>query len=93
MQLLKEINGFIVSLDQINNVYHEFGDSPWQEELVHYIIDRKLAQRLAQIRTVLSEPFSNELGDDDMDELEREMIDVEYWTFTEYLKKQKLNKK
>ncbi len=93
VKILKDINEFVVSLDQINKVYHEFGDSAWQEELIHFINERKLSQRLAHVRSVLSGPFSNELGDDDMDELEREMSDVNYWTFSEYLKKHKLKDK
>jgi len=34
---------------------------------------------LAEVRKVLSSKFNNELGDDDMDDIERATEDTQYW--------------
>lgn len=91
VNVLKDINEFVVSLDQIRNVHHEFGEKAWKEEIIDYLVSRKVLDRLANIREVLQEPFSNELGDDDMSYLEREMEEVEYWTFKKYLERSAIN--
>lgn len=89
LSVLKDINEFVVSLDQINKVHHEFGMKAWEDEIIEYLTSKKVSNRLASIRTVLSEPFPTELGEDDMGFLEREMQNVEYWTFKSYLNKHK----
>ncbi len=43
-------------------------------------LDWRVSQKLSEIRSILSEKFSDELGDDDMDELERCMKDIKYWS-------------
>ena len=76
VNILKDINEMVVSLDRMDSVYHEFSEEEWKDELINYLISKKVSQKLSKIRTVLSEPFSNDLGDDDMSFLEREMQDV-----------------
>ncbi len=92
VELLKDINDFVVSIDQIDAVHHEFGEKAWKEELIDYLITSRLSERLSKARTTLSAPFPTELGEDDMDYLERAMESVKYWTFSEYLKKKGLAK-
>jgi hypothetical protein len=41
-----------------------------------------VTQRLAKVRHILSSQFDDELGDDDMDDIERAMVDLKYWSPT-----------
>jgi hypothetical protein len=92
VSILKDINEFVVSLDQMDSVYHEFDEQAWKDEMIDYLITKKVFGRLANIRTKLSAPFPTDLGDDDMGFLEREMEDVDYWTYKSYLQKTKAKK-
>jgi len=92
VDILKDINEFVVSLDQIDTVFHELGEEAWKKELIDYLISSQLSQRLSKVRTTLSAPFPTELGEDDMDYLERNMESVKYWTFSEYLNRKGIAK-
>jgi len=92
VSILKDINEFVVSLDQMDSVYHEFGTQAWKDEMIDYLVTKKVFDRLANVRATLSMPFPTDLGDDDMDFLEREMEDVNYWTYKSYLEKTKAKK-
>ncbi|WP_444957165.1 hypothetical protein [Microbulbifer sp. ZKSA002] len=87
LSVLRDINEFVVSLDQMNKVHHEFGEEAWKDEIIDYFQSARVSDRLAQVRSMLSKPFPSEIGPDDMDDLEREMQGVQYWTFKEYLAK------
>jgi len=89
ISILKDINEFVVSLAKMDSVYHESGKQAWKDEMIDYLITRKVFDRLANVRAKLSTPFPTDLGDDDMDFLEREMQDVNYWTYKSYLEKTK----
>lgn len=43
------------------------------------IDDKNITHRLAEIRKVIAERFNTDLGDDDMDDIEREMEKIKYW--------------
>ena len=49
------------------------------ELILKYWTEFSPFQRLAEAHEILSHAFSEELGDDDMDELERELQDNDYW--------------
>lgn len=38
-----------------------------------------IPHRLAEIRKVITERFNTDQGDDDMDDIEREMEKIKYW--------------
>jgi hypothetical protein len=47
--------------------------------LTDFIQRHKVFRKMAQARAILSKPFSESVGPDGMDELEREMQGVPYW--------------
>jgi hypothetical protein len=82
--MLRDINLMVVSLDRIGSEYGEWEDRPDEAELnqwlADFIFEWKIPEKLSLIRMHLSDQFSYELGDDDMDELERECQDLQYWS-------------
>jgi hypothetical protein len=48
--------------------------------LADFIFEWRVLGRLAKARMILDSAFSRELGEDDMDELEREFKDLQYWS-------------
>ena len=51
--------------------------------LVHelFMRDTNIFQKLSKARSILSDAFSRELGEDDMEELEKELQHLERWEF------------
>lgn len=84
IEILRDINMMVVSLDRIGSEYGEWEDRKSEEELnqwlADFIFEWKIPNKLSRIRTLLSDQFSHELGKDDMDELEREFQDLQYWS-------------
>ena len=81
IKILAYINMMVVSLDRIGSHYEDCESVEEYHALSSNFLDEwKVAPKLSRIRTILSDPFSYELGDDDMDELEREFQDLEYWS-------------
>ena len=87
ISLLKDLNEFVVSLDQIGKVFHEFGEEPWKEEIIDYLRQKDVLQRLSNIRYVLSDPIPDGMEVDDMSRLEKRFKDIDYWDFKSYLEK------
>jgi hypothetical protein len=87
LKVLRYLSEIVVSLDRIGSSYHDLPEKLWEKALVDYVCDSKLSKKLAESRMILSSQFSDELGDDDMDELEREMQDLKHWSYKEFLNK------
>ena len=51
--------------------------------LSDFFQDWSVFRKLASARMILGDAFSRELGDDEMDELEREFQDLQYWSVSE----------
>ncbi len=81
IKILADLNIMVVSLDRIGSYY---SDSKTIEEYhaisSNFLNEWKIAPRLAKMRAVLNTAFSHKLGDDDMDELEKEFQDLQYWS-------------
>lgn len=85
--VLREINYLLISLRDISRYYYHSqneGDMVNNEisyckETTGFIDRNKITHRLAHIRMIITEKFNNELGDDDMDDIEREMEKIKYW--------------
>lgn len=79
ISILKTLNQFVVSCAKMGSLYH---DDPKGLMQVHdeFIRDWDMFRKMSDARSILSDAFSDEVGDDDMDELERELQDVEYWS-------------
>ena len=84
IKVLEDLNMIVVSLDRIGSEYGICRDGKTDVELnallADFIFDWDVDRKLANARKVLEEAFSYELGDDDMDELEREFKDLQYWS-------------
>ena len=74
-------NSFYTSLQALRKIkdYYLCDESFKQKALVEFISDLKVTHRLANIRAVLSSKFDLTLEDDDMDEIERAMVDIKVW--------------
>jgi hypothetical protein len=78
-QVLRSLNELVVSLDRIGSVSQRWSSTRRDKELAKFVKRHAVFRKLAKARTVLSAPFSTELGPDGMDELERAMQSVRYW--------------
>ncbi|WP_262144756.1 hypothetical protein [Serratia ficaria] len=85
INIIKEVNYFLISLNNISHYYYNeknISDTKrleYERETTNFIDNNKITKRLAEIRKVLSSKFNNELGDDDMDDIERATEDTQYW--------------
>jgi hypothetical protein len=79
LAVLQTLEEFVVSLDHIGSASYEMTSAEHAAALTDFIQRHKIFRKLAQARTILSEPFRGPVGADGMDELEREMQDVHYW--------------
>ena len=81
--VLRDLEMIVLSLDRIGSSEQDMSEVEFWEASSRFLRDWSVARRLLTARMMLSEPFSDELGPDDMDELERLVHDVPHWTFNE----------
>jgi hypothetical protein len=84
INVLRDLNMIVVSLDRIGSEYSEHLGRKSDEELnsllADFIFEWKVDGKLASARKILGEAFSYELADDDMGEEERFCKDLQYWS-------------
>jgi hypothetical protein len=85
IEVLRELNLLVVSLDKIGSYYActndaDFDNDAFEKEVTRFIVDWKVLKRLAKIRGVISEKFDRKLGEDDMDDVERTLEDLKCWS-------------
>ncbi|WP_323639795.1 hypothetical protein [Pectobacterium polonicum] len=85
IEVIKEVNYILISLNKIGNHYYNEAEIS-NERMIEYkletadFIDRnEICTKLANIRKILSEKFNDELGTDDMDDIERATEETIYW--------------
>lgn len=78
IEALRELELILISLRNIGRACCHDIDT-YKNETVRFIDDWGVTHRLAKVREILSRGFDSELGDDDMDDLERAMEDLVYW--------------
>ena len=81
--IIKELSFIGCSMDHMGSYYADKLNHMRQEyekETTQFTDNSWVWNRLAAIRYVLSEPFDSELGDDEMDDLERICEDIPYWS-------------
>jgi hypothetical protein len=80
IQVLRDLNLLVVSTDRIGSFYHDCkSDEQYNAMFVSFFDELGFFRKLADARSILSEPFSYEAGEDGMGELEREMQDLKFW--------------
>ncbi len=81
INILRDLNMIVVSLDRIGSEWtNRKSDEDYHALSSNFLTEWDLTRKLANARKILDEAFSNELGEDDMDELEREFQDIQYWS-------------
>ena len=80
LKVLRTLSEIVVSLDRIGSASVGIPQGRANAQLWEFVKKHKVARKLANARAALSEPFSQEIGSDDMDELEREMQNIPYWS-------------
>ena len=81
IKIFADLEMMVVSLDRIGSYYSECETVEQYHKLSSdFLDDWKILPKLANARKILDGSFSHELGKDDMDELEREFKDLQYWT-------------
>ena len=81
LNVLQEIEFILISLHKIGSYYAETLPNSYEEyakETTNFI-DNNLYDRLANIRKVLSCKFNNDLGVDDMSDIERALENIDFW--------------
>ena len=83
LDILKELSFILCSLHDIGSCYADCIDEKrheYEKETTDFIDDSRVCERLAHIRSKLTEGFDLTLGDDDMDDIERACCDIRYWS-------------
>lgn len=81
LDALREIEFILISLHKMGSYYAEKPGSTeeYRRATTNFIDDCAITQRLAKVRTIISENFDDALGDDDMDDVERYCSDLKFW--------------
>lgn len=82
INILQEIEFILVSLHKIGSYYAETLPNSYEEyakETTNFIDNNNVCERLANIRKVLSCKFNNDLGVDDMSDIERALENIDFW--------------
>jgi len=87
--VLRDLNTIVVSMDRIGSCAEDVGREQHDRLLLDFFDQWDVWKKLSEARSMLSEPFSYELGKDNMDELERELQDTPYWSFSNRLPPEK----
>lgn len=83
IRVFREIELVLTSLHKIGSYYAVADESEkknYERETTRFIDEWKVTARLAEARAVLARCFDLTLGEDDMDDVEREMESVDYWS-------------
>jgi hypothetical protein len=77
LEVLRTLEELVVSLDRLGSA--ELTKQEHDTAVSNFIQRHRIFRKAARARQILSEPFSDELGPDQMSELEREMEGIQYW--------------
>jgi hypothetical protein len=79
LEALAEIEFILISLHKMGSYYSDKPLVDYQRATTEFIDNEKITQKLAKVRRILSEGFDNTLGPDEMDDIERDMENIEFW--------------
>ena len=79
LKAIRLVDSVVVSDDRLGSRLSGLPTDEAHELILKYWSEFSPYQRLAEAREILSSAFSTQLGDDDRDELERELQDNDYW--------------
>lgn len=84
---LREIEYILISLHRIASHYYAHAESVVSDktyieyalETTRFIDSNHITQRLASSRMIISSKFNRDVGSDDMDDIERDFLNIKYW--------------
>ncbi len=79
IHIIKELSFILCSLHDMGSYYCDKNKYDYEKETTRFIDESLIVNRLADIRKLIVEKFNLELGDDDMDDIERESLNIPYW--------------
>lgn len=87
-EVLGELEMIIISLHKMGSYYGDKFDTygeemyrgEYEKETTRFIDEWRVCKKLGKVRSILSERFDRTLGEDDMDDLEREMDEIRHWS-------------
>lgn len=87
INILTEVEYMLISLRDIARHYYDNSTgeisaekrASYCEETTNFIDENQITKRLADIRKIITEKFNLDLGEDDMDDIERAMEDLITW--------------
>lgn len=80
IEVLRDLDMIVVSLQRIQSNYAQGDRATYDSVMNEFMQQWDVTRRLNKIRNTLSQHFSNQRDEYDMDELTREMVDVSYWS-------------
>jgi hypothetical protein len=78
--VIRTLNLLVVSMDRIGSATADKSETEQALTLCRFFDKYDVFQKLASARRSLHDAFSYELGADGMDELERDLQDLKYWS-------------
>jgi hypothetical protein len=79
ISVLRELEVVVVSLHKMGSFYADKDRLAYERETTRFIDEERITQRLAEVRGLIADKFDRSLGEDDMDDVERAMVDVDLW--------------
>ncbi|WP_312605770.1 hypothetical protein [Kosakonia cowanii] len=87
IKILTDVEYILISLRDVARHYYDNVEgeitsenrSAYCEETTRFIDENEITKKLANIRRVISEKFNLKPGDDEMDDIERELEHIRYW--------------
>lgn len=80
LNILKEIEYILCSLHDMGSYFIDKDRTLYEKETTEFIDKSLVHDRLANIRSVLSQQFDLSLGNDEMDDIERACENLPYWS-------------
>jgi hypothetical protein len=77
---IRYLDSIVVSLDRVGSLSTDVTKRKGNDLLAQFHSEFDVFRKLSKARGILFDAFDRQLGDDDMDELERELYDNEYWS-------------
>ncbi len=79
IDVLRVLETLISSLDRLGSCHAKLDKETYQRLITEFLDQWSICRRLIEARRILSEYFPTDLGDDDMDELERALHNTPHW--------------
>lgn len=86
VEVLKELELILQSLHRMGAYYGVMSLNnekafiqEYEKETTRFIDEGHICERLAKMRQILTTKFDRTLGEDDMDDLERIMLEIKHW--------------